>query len=222
MCANSKWLNVPQFLAKKDEFWPRDPTLHEPELSDDDPEIKRAQSNSQLSSRHQSEDVLSSLIEHHSSWERFKRAVAWLHRFRTWFIERYRRSPISFKVTSSANRRILSSDEMKEAEKGDYQAHTENFISRSHPGLAKDWFITALASGNFRAEEPEDHWPYTQTLSTVGRDGNYKSWGSTGKRSIGLGCKASNHSALPRSRERFNHLAASPENRSSGSRVGFV
>ena len=117
MCANSKWLNGPQFLTKKDEFWPRDHTLHEPELSDDDPEIKLAQSNSQSSSRHQSEDVLSSLIEGHSSWERLNRAVAWLHRFRTWFIERYRRSPISSKVKSSANRRILSVDEMKEAER---------------------------------------------------------------------------------------------------------
>ena len=117
MCANSKWLNGPQFLTKKDGFWSRDPTLHEPELSDDDPEIKRAQSNSQSSSRHQSEDVLSSLIERHSSWERLKRAVAWLHRFRTWFIERYRRSPISSKAKSSGNRRILSADEMKEAER---------------------------------------------------------------------------------------------------------
>ena len=117
MCANSKWLNGPQFLTRRDEFWPRDPTLHEPELSDDDPEIKRAQSNSQSSSGHQSGDVLSSLIERHSSWERLKRAVAWLHRFRTWFIERYSRRPISSKVKSSVNRRVLSVDEMKEAEK---------------------------------------------------------------------------------------------------------
>ena len=87
MCANSKWLNAPHFLTKKDEFWPRDPTLHEPELSDDDPEIKRAQYNSQSSSSHQSEDVLSSVIERHSSRERLNRAVAWLPRFRTWFIE---------------------------------------------------------------------------------------------------------------------------------------
>ena len=62
ICAISKWLSVPPFLAKNYEFWPRDPTLHEPELSDGDPEITRAQSNSQSSSRHQSEDVLSSLI----------------------------------------------------------------------------------------------------------------------------------------------------------------
>ena len=103
--------------SKKDEFWPRDPTLQEPELSDDDPEIKRAQSNSQSSSSHQSEDVILSLIERHSSWEKLKTAVAWLHRFRTWFIERYSRSPISSKAESSENRGILSVDEMKEAER---------------------------------------------------------------------------------------------------------
>ena len=130
MCANSKWLNGPQFLTRKDEFWPRDPTLHEPELSDDDPEIKRAQSNSQSSSGHQSGDVLSSLIERHSSWERLKRAVAWLHRFRLWFIDRYRRSPISSKVKSSANRRILSVDEMKEAER-EIIKHREFHFSKS-------------------------------------------------------------------------------------------
>ena len=46
--------------------------------------------------------------------------------------------------------------------------------------------------------------------------------GSTGKRSNRLRCKASNHSALPRSRDRFYLLVASPENWSSGSRVRFV
>ena len=37
---------------------------------------------------------------HHGNW--LKRAVAWLHRFSTWFIERYSRSPINSKVKSSA------------------------------------------------------------------------------------------------------------------------
>ena len=73
-----------------------------------------------------------------------------------------------------------------------------------YQGLAKDWFITALASGNFRAEEPEDDWPYTQTLFVVGRDGNSKSWRSTRKRSNRLLCKVSKHSALPRSRDRHH------------------
>ena len=222
MCANSKWLNGPQFLTRRDEFWPRDPTLHEPELSDDDPEIKRAQSNSQSSSGHQSGDVLSSLIERHSSWERLKRAVAWLHRFRTWFIERYSRRPLSSKVKSSVNRRVLSVDEMKEAEK-EIIKHTQRIsFPEVIQALQRIGSLQQLASGNFRAEEPKDGWAYTQTSSVAGRDGNSKSWRTTGKRSNRLRCKASNHSALPRSRDRFNHLAASSENRSYGSRVRFV
>jgi len=35
--------------------------------------------------------------ERYSSWDRLRRAVAWLLRFRTWFIERYHRSSINFK-----------------------------------------------------------------------------------------------------------------------------
>ena len=93
MSANSKWLNGPPFFRKEEEFWPHDPTVHQPELSEDDPEIKRdTQSHSQLLIHRRSEDVLSSLTERYSSWERLKRAIAWLLKFRTWFIARYRQS----------------------------------------------------------------------------------------------------------------------------------
>ena len=126
MCANSKWLNGPQFLTKKDEFWPRDPTPHGPKLSDDDPEIKRdTQSNSQSSPRHQSEYFLLRLIEFHSAWGRLKRAVAWLLKCRTWFIERYSLSPINSEVKGSADRKILSEDEVKKAER-EIIKHTQN------------------------------------------------------------------------------------------------
>ena len=58
MRTNSKWLNAPQFLRKKKERWPRDPTVNQPELSDDDPEIKRdSQSYSQSLTHHRSADV---------------------------------------------------------------------------------------------------------------------------------------------------------------------
>ena len=60
MRTNSKWLNGPQFLRKKKECWPRDPTVHQPELSDDDPQIKRdSQSCSQsLTHHHQFDGAL--------------------------------------------------------------------------------------------------------------------------------------------------------------------
>ena len=48
MSANSKWLSGPPFFRKEEEFWPRDPSVHQLELSEDDPEIERdTQSHSQ-------------------------------------------------------------------------------------------------------------------------------------------------------------------------------
>ena len=37
MSASCKWLSGPEFLKKKEAFWPCDRTLRQPELSDDDP-----------------------------------------------------------------------------------------------------------------------------------------------------------------------------------------
>ena len=69
--ASSKWLNGPEFLKNKKEFWPSDPTIHQPELSDDDLEIKgESQLNKQSSTCHVGEEVLSRLIERYSAWDR--------------------------------------------------------------------------------------------------------------------------------------------------------
>ena len=117
MNANRKWLNGPPFL-RKEEFWHRDPTVHQPELSEDDTEIKRdIQSHSQSLTHHVSEDALSSLTERYSSWERLKRAVAWLLRFRSWFIARHRQSTSNGKAQESLEMRPSQTvDEMQEAQ----------------------------------------------------------------------------------------------------------
>ena len=119
MRTNSKWLNGPQFLRKKRECWPRDPTVHQPELSDDDQEIKRdSQSCSQSLTHHRHPDVLSSLMERYSSWERLRKAVAWLLRFVTWFVERYSQSSVNAKPQSSLDGELLLTvDEVQEAER---------------------------------------------------------------------------------------------------------
>ena len=88
MSASSKWLSGPEFLKKKEEFWPCDPTIHRPELSDDDLEVKReVQLYNQSSTCHASKEVLFRLIERYSARERLRRAVAWLLRFRTCSLE---------------------------------------------------------------------------------------------------------------------------------------
>ena len=119
MSASSKWLNGPEFLKKTEEFWPGDPTIRQPELLEDDPEVKREiQSHSQSSTRHRSEEVISSLLERYSSWQRLRRVVAWLLRFKSWFIEKYGQSSVNTKVQkSSQSGPLLSVDEVQRAER---------------------------------------------------------------------------------------------------------
>jgi len=82
MINNSKWLNGRMFLHKNKESWPSDLTNVQNELSDYDPELKPdVQSHGQTLSHRPNEDFLSSLIQHHSCWEKLKRTVAWMLRF---------------------------------------------------------------------------------------------------------------------------------------------
>ena len=119
MCTSSKWLSGPVFLKKKGEFWPCDPTIHQSELSDDDHEVKReVQLYNQSSSRHASKEVLSRLTERYPAWDRLRRAVAWLLRFRTWFIERYCPSAIDSRVHGCLEMGpLLSVEKVKYAER---------------------------------------------------------------------------------------------------------
>ena len=110
------------------------------------------------------------------------------------------------------HRRLLSVDEMKEAERAIIR-HTQR-ISFPEVIQALEKIVSLQHSRQATSELKNlKMTSHTQTSSVVGRDGNCKSWGTTGIRSNRLRCKAFNHSALPRSRDRFNHLAASPENR---------
>ena len=116
--ASSKWLNGPEFLKNKEEFWASDPTIHQPELSDDDLEIKREiQLNNQLSTCRAGEEVLSRLIERYSAWDRLRSSVAWLLRFKSWFIERHCHSSITSRLQIHLEMGpLLSVEEVKYAE----------------------------------------------------------------------------------------------------------
>lgn len=112
MINNSKWLTGPMFLRKNEESWPSDLTNVQNELSDDDPELKPdIQSHSQTLSHRPNEDFLSSLIQRHSSWEKLKRTVAWLLRFKSWFIARYSQR------SKNPSVKMLWVDELQRAER---------------------------------------------------------------------------------------------------------
>jgi len=119
MSASSKWLSGPEFLKKREELWPCDPTIRQPELSDDDPEIKReTQLHNQSLTNYRGEEVLSKLIDRYSSWDRLRRAVAWLLRLKTWFIERYRGRSVNFRPQCCLEKGpVLSVEEVQYAER---------------------------------------------------------------------------------------------------------
>ena len=119
MSGSSKWLSGPEVLKKRVQFWPCDPTIRQPNLSDDDPEIKReTQLYNQSSSCHRAEDVYSKLIRCYSSWDRLRRAVAWLLRFKSRFIERYRAGSTNFRSQCCLERGpVLSVEEVQFAER---------------------------------------------------------------------------------------------------------
>ncbi|XP_068704307.1 uncharacterized protein [Montipora foliosa] len=115
MHAKDRWIGGPQFLRQKEEFWPPDLILCQPELTDEDPEIKRTvQLRCLALTNSQEVDVVSRLIERYSSWEKLRKAIAWILRFKIWFIGRYLRSPAAATGTTSS---VLSVEEVCSAEK---------------------------------------------------------------------------------------------------------
>ena len=117
MILNKRWLNGPQFLKEEKEFWPLDNSLRHQELPDDDQEVKRDPNyHCQILMRGNDRNVLSRLIEHRSSWERLRRTVAWLLRFKSWFIGQRSPSPLST-ICTSAKPSLLSVNEVQVAER---------------------------------------------------------------------------------------------------------
>jgi len=117
MILNKRWLSGPQFLKEEKEFWPLDYSLQHQELPDDDQEVKRDPDyQCQILMRGDDRNVLSRFIGRCSSWENLRRTVAWLLRFKSWFIGQCSPSPVST-VCTSAKPSILSVDEVRVAER---------------------------------------------------------------------------------------------------------
>ena len=77
MAENNRWLNGPTFLWKKENCWPA--MIEVPELKDSDAEVRKE---SRVYVTTVSQDPLDSLIHYYSSWWKFKRAFAWLLRYK--------------------------------------------------------------------------------------------------------------------------------------------
>ena len=119
MIQNSRWLNGPEFLTKEEHFWPRDPSHHQMERSTDDPEVKRdVQIYIQTAISQPTEEVLTKLFHRLSSWDKLRKAFAWLLRFKIWFIQKHRRLSVNSSLSMSHTLRgDLSVNEVQVAER---------------------------------------------------------------------------------------------------------
>ena len=73
---SKRWLNGPEFLWKTEECWPK--RIVVADLSNEHPDVKPE--GRVLMASHQ--NALYPFIDHYSSWDRLKRGVAWLFRFK--------------------------------------------------------------------------------------------------------------------------------------------
>ena len=119
MIQNSRWLSGPEFLTKEEHLWPRDPSHHQLELSTDDPEVKRdVQTYIQTAITQPTEDVLTKLLHRFSSWDKLRKAFAWLLRFKIWFIQKHRHLSSNSSLSMSQSLRAnLSVSEVQVAER---------------------------------------------------------------------------------------------------------
>ena len=125
---NERWLHGPAFLWKSEESWPTRITV--PELSDVHPEVKpevRA-----FTTLHQ--NVLNSLIVRYSSWDRLKKAVAWLLRYKRFLLSKLSnrktgahqeimKGEFSAEETISAEREVIANVQQ--------EAFSDHFTQRS-------------------------------------------------------------------------------------------
>ena len=75
---SKRWLNGPDFLWKTEECWPK--RIVVADLSNEHPNVKPE--GRVLMASHQ--NALYPFIDHYSSWDRLKRGVAWLLRFKSY------------------------------------------------------------------------------------------------------------------------------------------
>ena len=81
---NKRWLHGPEFLWKSDECWPSLGTI--PNIPDDHPEVKHEVQTYVISHK----SIMNSFIEHYSSWNRLKRGVAWLLKYKLFLLSKVR------------------------------------------------------------------------------------------------------------------------------------
>ena len=159
------------------------------------------------------EDLLSSLIQRHLSWEKLMRTVAWLLRFKSWFITRYSQR------SKNASVKMLSVDKLQRAER-EIVKHVQGILlPEALQALQK--ISSAKYSRQVTAELKKLKMsPFMRKLHLLLDEFGILWVGGRLENAL-ISCKASCY-PLSASCHRSDNLSASSKNRSSWSGVCFV
>ncbi|XP_028406775.1 uncharacterized protein LOC114529217 [Dendronephthya gigantea] len=144
-----RWIEGPEFLRKSNEFWPKRPAEMAMPVDDADPEIKgRIVCASYCSD---ASNPVARIIDRYSSWDRLRRIMAWLLRYKAKFlrVSKRRKTGESFAIEFSNKIVPIDVQEIKNAEdvilkhiqgesfKEEHELLEKEQQQQSHPGRAK-------------------------------------------------------------------------------------
>ena len=126
-----RWLEGPKFLFEQEERWPKDPFLN---LSDEtDLEIKRMVNCTKIKNIC---DSLISITERYSSWEKLKRAVGWLIKYKQ-YLQVFGKKEV---------KKRLSVEDLREAEMVIFKTIQRNYYFEEYTHLEKGREIRVSSS----------------------------------------------------------------------------
>ena len=108
MVDNVRWLKGPQFLWHEEDFWPTEPPSSSSDVTVDDPELRREFQAHHIIGHREELEPLDVMINRYSSWFRLKKAIAWLLRFKEYFIKR--QTPSKMDCDMSSNCKLTSEE----------------------------------------------------------------------------------------------------------------
>ena len=114
----TRWQNGPSFLCENETQWPKTPDLGR-KVPDNDPEVKTAKICMIEQSRCISD--INDLLKRRSSWYAVKKDVAWLLRFKVWFLQKYGKRPM-----------VLSTAPLSAVETNNAEIEIVKYVQRLH------------------------------------------------------------------------------------------
>eukprot|EP00057_Strongylocentrotus_purpuratus_P026706 XP_011681180.1 PREDICTED: uncharacterized protein LOC100893948 [Strongylocentrotus purpuratus] len=137
MTKDCRWITGPKYLWESETHWPPMPSVLEGDHIDSqtnlegDPEAKKCHVNITKSTDVNTTDSIKKLMERHSTWNRLKRGVGWILRYK-----QYLRSKKSQRFSSDDGKSDLTAHELNAAETAiiqyaQYQAFPDQFMLRA-------------------------------------------------------------------------------------------